>query len=462
MKTTRNSPIDSDGIRKHRQAKIARPAPGLPPGKTPSGVAEKYQFTSHVKLDVEHIARRAVVFTDLQGSTKWLEEEGALAVFRALEDFFSILSTVFGTHRGEIVKRTGDGVMAVFESFADAATAVVASQQKLLSDKSDKVRPFLIQPMRVGISAGDVYKISHSELGNDYFGKVCAEASRVLDLCEGHHILVAAAALAQEHIGEDELKSRGILFTKPKQVYRKGLDEVGVCELMYRPFPTGVEGMPEEFINENGFIRPQAIAKGRPDITPFDYYENSTKAEKDVDQFLLESRRFEFLIIRGIIAGSSSPFNRFMKLLSERKFGGSKIEAVRVGILDPNDKHLREYYSTSRGLSAEVVRARIEECKKSVEDAKTKLERFRMEGKIASWEVFIYKHTPIWRLAITERGVFATPYGGESRTAENLVIFTDPTEHPFYEAFRRHLANIAEHCVVRRHKPTSRAVRKGP
>lgn len=190
-----------------------------------------------------------------------------------------------------------------------------------------------------------------------------------------------------------------------------------------------------------GYIKPQLISRSRPDITPFSYFESSKKAEQDIDNFLLQSIDFDFLHIRGVVAGSSSPFNRFVKLLADNKFERS-INCVKIGLLDPDFYWLNEYYSKIRGLSKEVTSTRIEECKSAISIAKTKLTRFSTEGKIKSWKIFLYKQVPIWRLLITSNGVIATPYGSHNRTVNNIVLLAESTSDPIYDSFKRYYNNL--------------------
>lgn len=386
---------------------------------------------------VTNRVRKAVLFTDLERSTKWLYKMGPTIVFRALEIHFEILRNEFYKFGGEIVKRTGDGLLAVFSTIEDAIRGAVEGQRELIKARSDGVKPLRVPPMRVAISAGEAYCYEAPDIGLDYFGRVCAEASRILDLAEGHHILIAAAALSQEEFGRDALISDGMKFTDIIRVFRKGLDEVLVCEVLYRPnYDNQKNGYYQPELDENGFIERQIISRSRPDIAPFSYFERSEKAEADVDEFLLNSSNFSFLHIRGIVAGSSSPFNRFIKLIADGRFT-HEVESVRIGILDPISDWLKTYYRDERELSEDVTKSRIDECKNAVQIAKTKLERFSFEGLIKRWNIFLYKQDPIWRLAITQNGVIATPYGGARRTVDNIVLFAESNEDPIFHSFQR-------------------------
>ena len=67
------------------------------------------------------------LFTDLEGSTRlWEESPDAMPVALARHD--AVLRDGVDSHRGLIVKTTGDGVHAVFAVASDAVDAAVAAQ----------------------------------------------------------------------------------------------------------------------------------------------------------------------------------------------------------------------------------------------------------------------------------------------------------------------------------------------
>ncbi|MCP4684023.1 MAG: adenylate/guanylate cyclase domain-containing protein [bacterium] len=393
--------------------------------------------------------RVSILFTDLEASTQWLYEKGPHVVFRSLEKHFSILAKAFADHDGSVVKRTGDGVMAAFGTTEKAIRAAVLAQQLLAKERSEGSTPLNLPAIRMGISTGEAYVVRRAGEDTDYFGRVCAEASRILDLAYGHHILIAADALGQEEFGRDAMISDGIEFTDSIRVYRKGLDDVSVCEASYR-LPAGItDDMRNEIgMSVGGLIEPQVISRSRPDIAPFSYFENTRKAKPDIDQFLLQSHRLDFLHIRGLVGDSNSPFNRFARLASKGAFD-HQIEDVRVGVIHPECDWLDAYYTGRRSFEEEIVRKRIEECQSAVKLAQTKLECFQLEGKIRNWKVFLYQHVPVWRLIISERGVFATPYGGTKRTDENIVLFAEASCDSIYDSFSRYFEYVLETSVVR-------------
>jgi adenylate cyclase len=94
-----------------------------------------------------------LLFTDVVGST---ESEVALGEdrFDSLRDEHDVLvGGTIATHRGEVVKHTGDGHVAAFGALG-SRVAAAALTQRLMSRCNEGSEVAL--GVRVGISAGDV------------------------------------------------------------------------------------------------------------------------------------------------------------------------------------------------------------------------------------------------------------------------------------------------------------------
>lgn len=126
---------------------------------------------------------RTVLFTDLVGSTSLRTELGDRAADDLRRDHDRLLSAAVESHGGVVVKSTGDGVMAVFESAADGAACAVRMQQAIERYRRTCGIGLAI---RVGLSAGDVAREQ-----DDYFGTPVVEAARLEAAAEGDQILAA-------------------------------------------------------------------------------------------------------------------------------------------------------------------------------------------------------------------------------------------------------------------------------
>ncbi len=124
----------------------------------------------------------ALLFTDLVGFSSWALQAGdevALELLRAVGD--AVEEVVF-EHRGRIVKRLGDGVMAVFDDPADAVDAALAAQEALAGLEVAGHTP----RMRAGVHHG-----CPRRLGGDYLGVDVNIAARVAESARAGEVLVS-------------------------------------------------------------------------------------------------------------------------------------------------------------------------------------------------------------------------------------------------------------------------------
>jgi adenylate cyclase len=134
-----------------------------------------------------------ILFTDLVGFSKWVLKAGdelALALLRAVA---SVVEPAIVSHRGRVVKRLGDGHMAVFSDPGAGVAAALEMQAGLQEIEIGGHRPRL----RAGLHRGQPRR-----LGGDYLGADVNIAARVGEAAGGGEVLVSAAVLAG--IGESE------------------------------------------------------------------------------------------------------------------------------------------------------------------------------------------------------------------------------------------------------------------
>lgn len=128
-----------------------------------------------------------LLFTDLVGFSSWALRAGddeALALLRAIA---SAVEPAVLDHRGAIVKRLGDGVMATFPSPQLAFDAVAYARERLASVVVEGYVPRL----RAGIHTG-----SPRAIGGDYLGVDVNIAARLVEKAGPDETLVSARALA--------------------------------------------------------------------------------------------------------------------------------------------------------------------------------------------------------------------------------------------------------------------------
>jgi adenylate cyclase len=122
-------------------------------------------------------------------------------------------------HRGRIVKNTGDGFLAEFQSVVDAVRCAVEVQRGM-AERNAGTPPERRIEFRVGINLGDVIAE-----GEDIFGDGVNIAARLEGLAEPGGVLVSNTVhdhvrdrlpVAFEDLGEHQVKN----ITRPVRVYR--------------------------------------------------------------------------------------------------------------------------------------------------------------------------------------------------------------------------------------------------
>jgi class 3 adenylate cyclase len=142
--------------------------------------------------DVE-IGRIAIMFTDLQGSTKLYDDLGDAVAYRLVRDHFAYLSDRVQRHNGFLVKTVGDAVMAAFHDPADAVRAALSIQDEVASFNRGRSDPGIV--LKIGLHLGSCIAVTVGGL-LDYFGSAVNTASRLEHQCHGGEVIVSAAVLA--------------------------------------------------------------------------------------------------------------------------------------------------------------------------------------------------------------------------------------------------------------------------
>lgn len=122
------------------------------------------------------------VFTDIEGSTQlWERHPESMKATLAKHD--SILSDSIQSNRGHVIKRTGDGIHAVFKTPSDAVKAAIVAQQEFQRPVGE-----LTIKVRMGLHTGEAELRDH-----DYFGSVPNRAARLMSAANGDQILISSA-----------------------------------------------------------------------------------------------------------------------------------------------------------------------------------------------------------------------------------------------------------------------------
>ena len=119
----------------------------------------------------EATAVLAYWFSDLESSTR-LWEQYPEAMKSALARHDTILREAVEAAGGEVVKTTGDGLMAVFSAPLSAVVAAAETQAAMDADPWDETGPLRV---RIGIHIGE----AHSR-GGDFYGPAVNRAARIM------------------------------------------------------------------------------------------------------------------------------------------------------------------------------------------------------------------------------------------------------------------------------------------
>ena len=123
-----------------------------------------------------------VVFVDLSGSTSFFMALGNEKATRTVTRLTQWIGDMCEAYHGRIVKKLGDGVLAVFTEAGDATSAVIAIQrghQQRLLKWPDAIR----MEIKAGIARGEVI-----EVDGDCYGDAVNVASRLSDLSGSNQI----------------------------------------------------------------------------------------------------------------------------------------------------------------------------------------------------------------------------------------------------------------------------------
>jgi adenylate cyclase len=136
--------------------------------------------------------QQTILFVDLRGFSQWALRRPDAEVAELLRNVDAAVTEVIEAHGGVLVKRLGDGAMAIF---ADCQSAVEAGFEAI--EKVGAIKVGAYQPtLRVGIHRGRPYRI-----GQDYVGVDVNIAARLCEAAPAESVLVSGQV--RDEIDED-------------------------------------------------------------------------------------------------------------------------------------------------------------------------------------------------------------------------------------------------------------------
>ncbi|HEX9694808.1 MAG TPA: nickel-binding protein [Actinomycetota bacterium] len=166
---------------------------------------------------IAQTAFRAILFTDMEGSTELTQRLGDVRAMDVLRAHDKVVRSSLRTCEGREVKHTGDGIMASFVSVARALECAAGLQQAL------DVAGVDMPGVRVGLNAGE--PVTEND---DLFGAAVQLAARICAAADGGDVL-ASSAVKELSLG------KGFTWGDRGEHRFKGfIEPVRVHELLYR------------------------------------------------------------------------------------------------------------------------------------------------------------------------------------------------------------------------------------
>lgn len=181
--------------------------------------------------DVAHVIAttpdyyKCIMFTDLVGSTQYKREMGHTKGFMRNRMFCDICEQAIIRNNGTVVKRLGDGVMAVFETAIDSVLAAMLMVSSIDNDRKKLKKIVGKMDCRIGITCGYVKEIPGAT--KDYIGHAMDKGARIEGIAKTNQVLIDEIVYGLIHTKIRDYSDE-IVIGSPRNLTLKG---VGVSTL---------------------------------------------------------------------------------------------------------------------------------------------------------------------------------------------------------------------------------------
>lgn len=183
------------------------------------GALQAWQALSDAQKRKRGTADVAILFTDLVGFSDWALEAGDEAALEVLRQVGDVEQKSISQNKGAVVKRLGDGAMAVFSDTEQAVSAALQAQRGISKINVEGYRP----TQRAGVHTGTPRKVK-----GDFLGVDVNIAARVGDAAKGGEVLISGAA-------REELEGGGFRFGRGRPLEAPGAPpDLTVCSVKAR------------------------------------------------------------------------------------------------------------------------------------------------------------------------------------------------------------------------------------
>jgi class 3 adenylate cyclase len=170
------------------------------------GALQAWQALSEAQRRRRGNADVAILFTDLVGFSDWALNAGDESALEVLRQVGDAEQKAISSNKGAVVKRLGDGAMAVFSDAEAAVRAALDSQGAISKIEVEGYGP----EQRAGVHRGTPRKVK-----GDFLGVDVNIAARVGDAAEGGEVLVSDTV-------RDELDGRSFKFGSERHLDAPG------------------------------------------------------------------------------------------------------------------------------------------------------------------------------------------------------------------------------------------------
>jgi len=169
----------------------------------------------------EDTQKTAIMFVDVEGSTRLYETHGDQRAQQIIEKCLGIVSRVIEETGGSIIKFIGDEVMSRFTDEDSAVTAACRIQETLADVPPSESLP----PVRIGLHYGMII-----EKEGDIFGDAVNVAARVTSIARGKQIITTQDTVVN-------LSPRHVDMTREfdKTAIKGKEGEVTIYEVLWQP-----------------------------------------------------------------------------------------------------------------------------------------------------------------------------------------------------------------------------------
>jgi adenylate cyclase len=183
------------------------------------GALQAWQALSEAQRRRQGTADVAILFTDLVGFSDWALGAGDEAALEVLRQVGDAEQKAISANKGAVVKRLGDGAMAVFGGAEQAVSAALDAQRGISEIEIEGYRP----TQRAGVHRGTPRKVK-----GDFLGVDVNIAARVGDSAGGGEVLVSEPV-------REELDGRRFKFGPARELAAPGAPaDLTVCTVKSR------------------------------------------------------------------------------------------------------------------------------------------------------------------------------------------------------------------------------------